>query len=60
MRVGFCEPEVVDQGAVVGLSVAVLRRGEPIRIQGYGSADLEGAAPVTHTPAPALLRYALP
>jgi CubicO group peptidase (beta-lactamase class C family) len=37
----------VDQGEVVGLSVAVVLGGEPIRIGGYGSASLESAAPAT-------------
>jgi D-alanyl-D-alanine carboxypeptidase len=37
----------VRSGAVTGLSVAVLRGGETVRIQGYGMADLEHAVPAT-------------
>jgi D-alanyl-D-alanine carboxypeptidase len=35
----------VERGDVVGLSVAVLRGGEPVRVHGYGIADLESLAP---------------
>lgn len=37
----------VARGEAVGVSVAVLRGGEPVRIGGYGMADLESAAPAT-------------
>jgi NADPH:quinone reductase-like Zn-dependent oxidoreductase/CubicO group peptidase (beta-lactamase class C family) len=37
----------VEQGEVVGLSVAVVLGGEPIRIRGYGAANLESATLAT-------------
>jgi CubicO group peptidase (beta-lactamase class C family) len=38
---------MLRRGEVVGLSVAVLHRGEPVRVRGYGIADLEHRAPAT-------------